>query len=234
MKIGIICAMNEEFELISNNIEVQETIEKSNLKFIHGLLDGKEIIGVVCGIGKVNAAICTQILISEFKCTHILNSGVAGGIKPGINFKDVVIGSDLIQHDVDVSKFGYKIGEIPNIGTYSFNSDENLLNLAKEICNNLNEENNNFKFHVGRIVTGDQFICDNKVSDYLYKTFDALACEMESGSIAHTCYLNNIPFLIIRSISDNGGNVAENEFNTFLKEASKNSYIILEKIIKKL
>ena len=234
MKIGIICAMTEEFELISNNIHVKEIVEKTNLKFIQGTLDNKEIVGVVCGIGKVNAAICTQILISEFKCTHILNSGVAGGIKPGINFKDVVLANDLIQHDVDVRKFGYKLGEVPNIGTHSFKSDEKLLNLAIESCKKINETNNNFKFHVGRIVTGDQFIANDKLSGFLCTTFDALACEMESGSIGHTCYLNNVPFLIIRSISDNGGDIAENEFNTFLTEACKNSYTILKEIIEKI
>lgn len=234
MKIGIICAMNEEFELIHKNITVKKITEKSNLKFIEGTLHNKEIVGVICGIGKVNAAICTQMLISEFNCTHILNSGVAGGIKPGINFKDVVIATDLIQHDVDVTKFGYKIGEVPNIGTYEFKTDAYLLNLAKNICTDLTSENPNFKFHMGRIVTGDQFISDNKTSEYLHNTFNAYACEMESASIAHTCYLNEVCFLIIRSISDNGGNIAENEFNTFLKEASKNSYIILEKIIKEI
>ena len=234
MRIGVICAMKEEFELISKNIKVKNQISKAQMKFLEGEFEGKNIIGVICGIWKVNAAICTQILISEFKCTHILNSGVAGGIKNGVNFKNIVIAKDLIQHDVDVSNFGYKLGEVPNIGTHSFPCHENLIIIAKNACEEMENKNNDFKFHVGRIVTGDQFICDNEKSKNLCETFDALACEMESGSIAHTCYLNNVPFLIIRSISDNGGNIAGDEFYKFLEESSKNSYAIIRKVIKNI
>lgn len=229
MRIGIICAMKEEFELISKDIQVKEVIKKAHLKFLVGSLDGKDVVGVVCGIGKVNAAICTQILISEFKCTHILNSGVAGGIKKDVNFRDIVLAYDLIQHDVDVTKFGYKLGEVPNIGTHSFKCNEYLLQIGKKSIENILDDS--FKIHVGRIVTGDQFISNNETSKYLENTFDALACEMESGSIAQTCYLNDVPFLIIRAISDNGGDVAQEEFNKFLMESSKNSYLILKSIV---
>lgn len=232
MKIGIICAMQEEFELILNDITNKSIIKKVNLEFVVGNFEGKDVVGVICGIGKVNAAICTQILISEFQCSHIINSGVAGGIKEGINFKDIVIANDLIQHDVDVTKFGYKKGEIPRIGTHSFKCDENLITLSKSICSNLYKDD--FKFHIGRIVTGDQFICDSNTSSDLKNNFNALACEMESGSIAQTCYLNSIPFLIIRSISDNGGDIAQDEFQKFLKDASKNSYLILKELIKNI
>lgn len=229
MRIGIICAMKEEFELISKDIEVKEIIKKAHLEFLVGHLDGKNVVGVICGIGKVNAAICTQILISEFKCTHILNSGVAGGIKENVNFKDIVLACDLIQHDVDVTKFGYKPGEVPNIGTHSFKCDEHLLQIGKKSIENIFDDS--FKIHIGRIVTGDQFISSNETSKYLENTFDALACEMESGSIAQVCYLNDVPFLVIRAISDNGGDVAQEEFNKFLIESSKNSYLILKNIV---
>lgn len=234
MKIGIICAMKEEFDLISKEINLKNTIKKSKLEFLVGSLYEKDVVGVICGIGKVNASMCTQILISEFNCSHILNIGVAGGIGENINFKDVIIGNDLIQHDVDVTKFGYKLGEIPNIGTHSFKCDENLINLAKESCLKISKTNKDFNFHIGRIITGDQFISNSSLSKNLRETFNALACEMESGSIAQTCYLNDVPFLIIRSISDNGGDIAENEFNNFLEESSKNSYIIIENIIKNI
>lgn len=234
MKIGIICAMKEEFNLISNDIILENITKKSKLEFLVGTLYNKNVVGVICGIGKVNATICTQILISEFKCTHILNIGVAGGIGKEVNIKDVIIGKDLIQHDVNVTKFGYKLGEIPNIGTYSFECDKFLINLAKDACNKIYKNNPNFKFHVGRIITGDQFISDNKVSENLHNIFNALACEMESGGIAQTCYLNDVPFLIIRSISDTGGDVAKIDFNKFLKESSKNSYIIIKDVIKNI
>lgn len=234
MKIGIICAMKEEFDLISKDIEVSDTIKKSNLEFLVGNFCGKNVVGVICGIGKVNAAICTQILISEFKCNVILNSGVAGSLSPFVNFKDVVIAEDLIEHDVDVTNFGYKLGEIPNMGTIEFKSDRNLLKIGEETCLNIQNENQNFKFHIGRIVTGDQFISSDVVSEKLRNDFNALACEMESASIAHTCYVNNVRFLIIRSISDKGGEVAKDEFNKFLKESSRNSYLIIKNIIKNI
>lgn len=231
MKIGIICAMKEEFELISNDINNASITNKINLEFISGKLYGKDIVGVVCGIGKVNSAICTQVLISEFKCTHIINSGVAGGIDENVKFKDVVIANDLIQHDFNVCNFGYRLGEIPNIGTYSFKCDNSLINLSKSVCENISNTGIDFKFHVGRIITGDQFISDDKISNKLKNDFNALACEMESGAIAQTCYLNNIPYIIIRSISDNGGNIAGDEFYKFLNDASKNSYLILKNLI---
>lgn len=234
MKIGIICAMKEEFELISKDIEVKEIKEISHLKFLIGTLHGKNVVGVVCGIGKVNAAICTQTLLCEFKCTHILNCGVAGGIGEKVSFKDVVIGEDLIQHDVDVTKFGYKLGEVPHIGTHSFKCDKNLVEVAKKVCKEVSEKEKLFNFHTGRIVTGDQFISHSNTSKFLNEQFNAVACEMESGSIAQTCYLNDTPFLIIRSISDNGGDIAQNEFDKFLEESSKHSYIIISEIIKNL
>lgn len=234
MRIGIICAMQEEFELISNDIKDKSIIKKLNLEFISGNLNGKKIIGVICGIGKVNSAICTQILISEFQCTHIINSGVAGGINKNVKFKDVVIANDLVQHDVNVCNFGYKLGEIPNIGTYSFKCDDYLLKLAESICKDISNNEINFKFHIGRIVTGDQFISSDELSIKLQNEFNALACEMESAAIAQTCYLNNIPYIIIRSISDSGGNIAGDEFYKFLKDASKNSYLILKQIINRM
>ncbi len=234
MRIGLICAMKEEFELVSREFKLEKSITKSSLEFLIGDIEGKNIVGVICGIGKVNAAICTQILISEFKCDIILNSGVAGSIDPSVNFKDVIIARDLIEHDVDVTHFGYKLGEIPNIGTCEFKSDEGLVRLAEKICLNISNKNNNFKFHTGRIVTGDQFISNSLKCEKLKNTFNALACEMESASIAHTCYLNNIKFLIIRSISDNGGTIAGEEFSRFLKESSKNSYLIIKETIKNI
>ena len=234
MKIGIICAMKEEFNLIAQDIKTKEIIKKTNLEFITGKLHDKNVVGVICGIGKVNSAICTQILISEFKCTHILNSGVAGGLKDKIKYKDIVLSKDLIQHDVNLCSFGYKMGEIPNIGTYSFKSDNSLLNLAEKICNDISKYDKIFKFHIGRIITGDQFIDNDKISKDLQNKFDAIACEMESGSIAQTCYLNNIPFLVIRSISDKAGDIAKKDFKNFLEEAAKNSYIIVNNLVKNI
>lgn len=234
MKIGIICAMEEEFELISRDINIINKIKKSNLEFLVGTLDNKNIVGVICGIGKVNAAICTQILISEFKCSIILNSGVAGSIDPFVNFKDIIIAEDLIEHDVDVTSFGYKLGEIPNMRTIEFKTHEEILKIGEMSCLEIQKQNKDFKFHIGRIVTGDQFISSRESSERLKNNFNALACEMESAAIAHTCYVNNVKFLIIRSISDKGGDIAKDEFKKFLEESSRNSYLIIRNVIKNI
>ncbi len=228
MVIGIIAAMEEELSLIVKAMDIKREENKAKMNFKYGELYDSEIVAVVCGIGKVNAAICTQILIDDFKVDKVINVGVAGGTGQEVMPGDVVIGDSLVQHDVDTSAFGDKIGQIPRLDTYSFKCDFELINAAKKACKAWGKHN----FFVGRIVTGDQFVNDASKVKWLSSEFDALACEMEGGSIAQTCYLNCVPFVIIRSISDNANNGAHMDYEKFLPIAIENSTNILKGMLK--
>ncbi|GAA0086875.1 5'-methylthioadenosine/adenosylhomocysteine nucleosidase [Clostridium sp. CTA-7] len=230
MVLGIISAMAEELELLLKDMSIQEETKKANMTFYKGTLGDKNIIAVVCGIGKVNAAICTQILISEYKVSSVINVGVAGGIGKNIYPGDVVVGTDLVQHDMDTTVFGDPHGQIPRLDTFDFKCDEKLVKSALDACEEIKEINT----FSGRIVSGDQFISSVEKIQWFEKEFNAMACEMEGASIAHVCYLNNIPCVVIRSISDNANNGAHMDYEKFIPIAVRNSTIILKSMLEKL
>lgn len=231
MKIGIIVAMEEELKVVLNDMEVEKKSSHAGMIFYEGNYYDKEIVAVICGVGKVNAGICTQILISIFNVEKIINIGVAGSLRENICQGDVVIANSLIQHDVDASGFGYDIGRIPRLDVFDFKTDKALLDSCLEATENGLKNHNVF---VGRIVTGDQFISDNEKTLWLRNYFAAHACEMEGGSIAQVCHLNKIPFIVIRSISDNADADAAISFDDFLEIAVENATIILEYLLKNL
>nr|WP_284700637.1 5'-methylthioadenosine/adenosylhomocysteine nucleosidase [Thermoanaerobacterium sp. R66] len=226
-KIGFIGAMEEEVELLKEAIVNEFTINRADMDFFSGILNGVDAVVVKSGIGKVNAAIATQILISEFKVDCIINTGVAGGLKKGINVGDIVISSDAIEHDFDTTAFGDELGVIPRMKTSVFKADEYLIDVAYKAAN----DNIDGKAYIGRIVSGDKFISSKDEALKLGKLFNALAVEMEGAAIAHTSYLNNIPFVIIRSISDNADGNAAKDFSQFVKEAAIVSSNIVKEMI---
>lgn len=230
MIYGIIGAMSEELEILINDMFVEEKNTKANMTFVKGTLNNKNLVAVVCGIGKVNAAICTQILISEYKVNAIINVGVAGGISKDIYPGDVVIAENLVQHDVDTTVFGDKYGQVPRLDTFDFVCDKDLFKAAMSACDSIKE----IKTSSGRIVSGDQFISSLEKIQWFEKEFNAAACEMEGASIAHVCYLNNIPFVVIRSISDNANNGAHMDFEKFTPIGVKNSTMILKAMLNNL
>ncbi len=227
MKIGIIGAMDEELEILLREMQLDRAEVKANMNFKSGKLHNKDVVVVRSGIGKVNAAICTQILIDDFNVDRVINVGIAGGIGKDVYPGDVVVADSLVQHDVDTSVFGDKIGQIPRLDTYDFKCDKELVDKAISACKNIES----IKSFVGRIVTGDQFISSTDKIVWLNEEFTAIACEMEGGSIAQVCYLNNIPFVVIRSISDNGNNGAHMEYEKFAPIAIKNSTEILKNML---
>lgn len=230
MILGIISAMEEELALLLEEMQLESKERKASMTFFKGDLWGKKVVAVVCGIGKVNAAICTQILASEYNVNAIINVGVAGGIGKDIYPGDVVIGENLVQHDMDTTAFGDPHGQVPRMNVFDFKANTKLLSVAKESC----EEITNINTFIGRIVSGDQFIANVEKIKWLSETFEALACEMEGASIAQACYLNDIPFVVIRSISDNANNGAHMDYEKFIPIAVKNSTTILKNMILKL
>jgi adenosylhomocysteine nucleosidase len=230
MVIGIISAMSEELELLLNDMDIEEKTHKANMTFHKGKVWGKDVVAVVSGIGKVNAAVCTQILISEYKVNSVINVGVAGGIGKDIYPGDVVVAENLVQHDMDTTVFGDAHGQVPRLDTFDFTCDKELVRLAKLACDEIKEINT----FSGRIVSGDQFIASVDKIKWLESEFGAAACEMEGASIAHVCYLNSIPFVIIRSISDNANNGAHMDYEKFIPIGVKNSTTILKAMIEKI
>jgi adenosylhomocysteine nucleosidase len=230
MKIGIIGAMAEEVEKLKELMTVEETIEKAQMTFSAGELLGNETVLVTSGIGKVNAAICTQILIDQFDVDKIINVGIAGGCKENVYPGDIVIASDLVQHDMDVTFFEYPLGQVPRLEDFDFACDESLIEKAKEAADKRAEGN----VFVGRIISGDQFVSDADHQVFLEKEFDAYACEMEGASIGQVCYLNSIPYVVIRSISDNAMNGTHMDYETFKPLAIKNSVEIVKDMLKML
>lgn len=225
--IGIIVAMHEELAVVLSELQHAETIERAGLQLHRGQYHGKDVIAVICGVGKVHAALCTQLLISEFAVRQVINLGIAGGIGPGIQPGDVVIADTLVQHDMDVTPLGLKPGQIFRLDTFDFSCDPALLDAAQHAAQQLASH----RSYVGRIVSGDQFIADPAKSRWLHEEFDALACEMESASIAQVCYLNHVPFVCIRSISDNANEGAHMDFDEFMPIAVANASTLLQHLV---
>jgi adenosylhomocysteine nucleosidase len=230
MSIGIIGAMDEEVAILINEIILDRKEIKANMEFCCGNLWGQNVVVVRSGIGKVNSAICAQILIDDFSVDFIINVGIAGGIGIDINPGDVVIADNLVQHDIDTSVFGDRIGQVPRLDTFDFKCSKELITMAKKGCLELKH----IKSFIGRIVTGDQFIADVEKIKWIKEEFDALACEMEGGSIAQVCFLNNIPFVVIRSISDNANTGAHIDYEKFKYIAVENSITILKSMLKNM
>lgn len=224
MKIGIIFAMEEELNALKQHLEIKKEYNIFNLKFYEAIYNNITCILVESGIGKVNAARTTQILIDNMKVDYIFNIGVAGGIEESLKVGDVVVGTSLVQHDFDITAFNHDKGYIPNLGVY-IGSDEYLIRLTKDI--------ENLKY--GVIASGDIFCTDSNMSNKIHNKFDALCVEMEGASIAQVCYLCNIPFLIIRSISDvPNNNNNKVTYEEFLEISSNNVANIMIKLMDNL
>lgn len=223
--IGIIFAMEEELSSFLKNKKIIETREIYELKFYKLNVNLKEIIVVESGVGKVNSARTTQILIDCFKPNLILNIGVAGGLCDSINVLDIVIGEKLVQHDFDITIFNHPKGYIPKIGEYvetNNNYVDKIYNLGKEL---------NINIHKGIIASGDKFITDINERKQINNDYNAICIEMEGASIAQVCKLCNIPFIVIRIISDNIEKNSHLDHEAFLEESSIEISNFLDKII---
>lgn len=226
--IGIIGAMHEEIVELREIMEGKEIKEIAEMKFYTGKLNGKECVLVESGIGKVNAAICTTLLINQFNSKKIIFTGVAGGVDPVLNVGDIVISDDLVQHDVDVTAFGCKHGEIPRMDNSFFQSDKVLSEKAYCAAKKIFPDKNIVK---GRVLSGDQFVSSAEKTKWFQEIFNGACVEMEGASVAHVCHLFNTPFVVIRSISDKADHSAGVDFNTFKHEAARVSKEIVMNII---
>lgn len=231
VKVGVIGAMELEVETLKSKMQVESKVTKAGMEFFSGKLNGVDVIIVRSGVGKVNAAVCTQILIDAFAATHIVNTGVAGSLNADINIGDIVISDDVCYHDVDATGFGYALGQVPSLKVFSFPADRRMAALAQEVCKKVNPDINVF---FGRIVSGDQFICDKAVKDRITENFKGLCTEMEGTAIGQTAYLNDVPFVILRAISDKADNSAEMDYPAFERKAAEHCARLLEEFIREL
>lgn len=190
-----------------------------------GKMYGNNVVLVRSGIGKVNASICTQVLIDLYAVDCVINLGVAGALNKELQLGDIVISSDTMHHDMDTTFFGDELGVIPRMDESSFKCDQELIDIAKKSI----EEELDVNHFLGRIVSGDQFICDNEKRNKIFSHFKAYCVDMESAAIGQTCYLNKIPFVAIRSISDNSDE--NNDYEAFFKKAAINSSVIVKKMV---
>lgn len=226
---GIIAAMQEEMQEIKKIMTEIEEIKKYELIFIKGKINKENVILVEAGIGKVNAARVTQILISNFEIKAIINVGSAGSANDELNIGDIVIGKEIVQHDFDITAFGHPKGYISNIGQY-VESDSKLITKMEQIIEKISY--NEFKIKIGVISSGDIFCTESKMKEKIRTKFNADAIEMEGAAIAQVCKLDNIPFIIIRSISDTPNGKNEIVFDEFLQIASKRCAQIITEFLK--
>ena len=229
--IGIIGAMDEEVEQIVAVMDIEREETKAQMTFKAGKLAGKDVVIVRSGIGKVNAAVCTQILVDDFGVDYVINTGIAGSLKNEINIADIVISDDVLHHDMDATGFGYAPGQIPRMDTLSFKADAKLIELAKESCAKVVPQ---IGVHVGRVVSGDQFVSDGNVKARLVKMFDPYCTEMEGAAIAQAAWLNQIPFVIIRAISDKADGSAQMDYSEFEAKAIEHTVKLVEAAAAKL
>ena len=227
-KIGIIGAMDLEVEELKSKLTDTKITKKAGMEFNEGVLNGANVVIVRSGIGKVNAALCVQILADVFEITHVINTGVAGSLNAKLDIGDILISKDALHHDMDTTIFGYQLGEVPQMGLREFPADERLMKLAAESCARVNPD---IHAIVGRVVSGDQFISSKDVKEKLISNFQGDCAEMEGASIAHGAYLNQIPFVIIRAISDKADDSAEMDYPTFEKAAAKHSALLVEDMV---
>ena len=223
--------MELEVEALKEQMDVKNIVEKASMKFYEGTLRGKDVVIVQCGIGKVNAGICVQILADLFQVDAVINTGVAGSLRAEINIGDIVVSTDACEHDMDVTALGYKQGIIPQMKESFFKADRQLVEAAIEVCREVNPDINVYE---GRVLSGDQFISGEEIKNKLIDLFDGSCTEMEGAAIAHAAFLNEIPYVVIRAISDKADGSAHMDYPEFERASAAHSAKLVENLVKRL
>lgn len=215
-KLGIIGAMQEEVETLLALMEDKKELRKAGSTFYEGILEGLPVVIVQCGVGKVNAAMCAQVLCDLFDVTHLVNTGIAGSLCAELDIGDLVVSRDAMHHDVDAVHFGYPYGKVPGMDVISFPADDAMVNFAFTAAEAVNPGHTK----IGRVASGDQFVAVKEVKERIIANTQGLCTEMEGAAIAQTAYRNGIPFVILRAISDKADDSAEMDYPTFERIAA--------------
>ena len=216
MKLGIIGAMDVEVAVLKERMENTILEAHAGSLYCEGKLEGLDAVVVQCGVGKVNAALCAQILVSTYGVTHIVNTGIAGSLCADLDIGDLVVSRDAMYHDFDVAAFGYEMGKVPGMDVAAFPADEKMIRMAYSAAETVNPGHTK----VGRVATGDQFVCEKAQKERIISVTGGLCTEMEGAAIAHTAYRNGIPFVILRAISDKADDSADMDYPTFERIAA--------------
>ncbi len=255
-KVGIIGAMEVEVELLHNNMDELRSYRIAGLELWEGLLGSTDVCVVRSGIGKVNAALAAELLIERFQVSHVINTGVAGKLSarfapelssepafgstrepapelmpkpvPELSIGDLVVSKDCVHHDVDATVIGYEPGQIPAMPSYAFEADENLRRLAVHAAQELAPEQ---KVVEGRVASGDQFIGSSAVNARIAQTFNALCCDMEGAAIAQVAWVNQIPFVVVRAISDGANDASHVDYPSFERMAAERCAAIVQHMV---
>ena len=230
MKLGIIGAMTIEVETLKENMENKSVTVRAGMEFCDGTLENLPAVVVQCGVGKVNAALCVQILCDCFGVTHLVNTGIAGSLCAELDIGDLVVSRDAMYHDFDCVGFGYPHGKVPGMDVVAFPADETMAAYAVSAAEAVNPGH----CRVGRVATGDQFICNKEQKDAIIRNTQALCTEMEGGAIAQAAYRNGVPFVILRAISDKADDSAEMDYPTFEAIAARRCAQVVQTMAKKL
>ena len=215
-KLGIIGAMQVEVEILLGAMENKKEVKKAGSTFYEGTLNGLSTVVVQCGVGKVNAAICAQILCDLFEVTHLVNTGIAGSLCADLDIGDLVVSTDAMYHDVDAVHFGYPMGKVPGMDTTAFPADKTMMDYAFAAAEAVNPGHTK----MGRVASGDQFVAEKPLKEKIIAVTGGLCTEMEGAAIAQTSYRNNLPFVILRAISDKADDSAEMDYPTFERIAA--------------
>lgn len=228
--LGIIGAMDEEVAKLKEMLQNLQIVTRQKMKFYSGQIENTDVVVVKCGVGKVNAAMCTQTLIDVFDVDAVINTGIAGSLDADIDIGDIVIATDTVEHDMDVAALGYEPGVIPDMDTSVFKTDSRLFDMAMDA---VKAAGIGVKVFSGRVVSGDQFISGRDKKNSLYSMFGGRCAEMEGAAIGHVAVMNEVPYLVVRAISDKADDSAELDYPTFAARAIDNSVKMMTEIIKR-
>ena len=227
-RIGIIGAMDVEVSLLKASMTDQKKEVIAQMEFVSGKLGDTEAVVVKCGMGKVNAGICAHTLINHYGVAEVINTGVGGSLDNRIDIGDIVVSTDAVQHDYDVSIIGFQKGEIPYTGLYAFPADPSLREAAVKAVKDTAPD---VKVFEGRVCSGDQFIASSEQKNTIIENFGGLCCEMEGAAIAQACYLNQTPYVIIRAISDKADHSEEVSFEQFAETSGQHCAAIVKTMV---
>ena len=230
MKLGIIGAMTVEVEALKENMTGKQITTRAGMEFCDGMLEGLPTVVVQCGVGKVNAAMCVQILCDCYGVTHVVNTGIAGSLCKDLDIGDLVVSRDVMYHDFDCVGFGYPYGKVPGMDVEEFPADATMQKLAFTAAEAVNPGHT----QMGRVATGDQFVCTKELKNTIIQRTNALCTEMEGGAIAHAAYRNGVPFVVLRAISDKADDSAEMDYPTFEAIAAHRCASVAQAVAKKL
>ena len=230
IKLGIIGAMEEEVETLLGLMEEKRESQKAGSRFFDGVLEGLPVTVVQCGVGKVNAALCAQILCDCFGVTHLVNTGIAGSLCADLDIGDLVVSQDAMYHDVDAVAFGYPVGKVPGMDVTAFPADDTLIGYAFAAAEAVNPGHTK----IGRVASGDQFVASREVKERIIEITKALCTEMEGAAIAQTAYRNQLPFVILRAISDKADDSTTMDYPSFERLAAHRCAAVTQTLAKRL